>query len=211
MPPHLHRRPSLRKPMPPPGRVLLLPPHHAKTHRQPETASQPPIHLPPAFTRRSLRPPAHRRQRHRSPPRRPPPLRPPDRQPQPPQTSNPHQNRNPDRRRDHHRPRPRRPGPAHRYLRDRKAQKRCRPAHRAHAAKQRRRTNPRGRTDHPSHPPGHRRQSSQHRPSHIQTSPLPVFTTHFKRCVISTEAKEVEKSTSPPQLSQNRTPADTYW
>jgi hypothetical protein len=73
MPPHLHRRPPLRKPMPPPGRVLLLPSHYPPPRRESAPAPQPPLHLPPAFTRRPFRhpvfhrpgPPAYRRQRDR--------------------------------------------------------------------------------------------------------------------------------------------------
>ena len=151
MPPHLHRRPPLRQPLPPPARVLLLPPHHPKTHRQPATTPQPPLHLPPAAARRPLRhpglhrrsPAAHRRQRHRPPPRRPPPLRPPDRQPQPPQTPTRKNHRIPSRipnhlpdcRRDHHRPRTRHPRPTHRSLRNRNPQKRRPPTHREHPAR----------------------------------------------------------------------------
>jgi hypothetical protein len=154
MPPHLHRRPPLRQPLPPSGRVLLLPPHQPKASRQPTPTPRPSLHLPPAPARRPLRdpilyrpgPPAHRRQRHRPPPRRSPPLRPPDRQPQPAQApTHPAQrqtHRNPNRRRDHHRPHPRHPRPARRSLRDHKTQKRRPPTHRADNAKRERRSRP---------------------------------------------------------------------
>ena len=145
MPPHLHRRPPLRQPLPSPRRVLLLPPHHPKTRRQPaasaaaaappSTCRSPKTAPPSSLHRRS--PPAHRRQRHRPPPRRPPPLRPPDRQPQPPQTQ---PQRKPDaeprnRRRDHHRPRTRHPRPARRSLSDNTTKKHSSQTHRAHHAK----------------------------------------------------------------------------
>jgi hypothetical protein len=181
MPSHLHRRPPLRQPLPPQGRVLLLPPHHPKARRQPNPAPYPPLHLPPASARRPFRhpglhrrsSPAHRRQPNRSPPRRPPPLRPPDRQPQPAQNANRHQTRRrtPNRRRDHHRPRSRNHRPAHRSLRGNRAKKHSGQTHRAHHAK--RTAGPRRkhhakrtigsptRTRHHPHPPGHRRQSPQ--------------------------------------------------
>ena len=238
MPPHLHRRPPLLEPMPSPGRVLLLPPHHPAPGRQPKTAAQPPLHLPPAFTRRSLRhpglhrrgPPAHRLQRNRPPPRRPPPLRPPDRQPQPPQTTNRHQNRTPDRRRDHHRPRPRHPRPAHRHVRARKTQKRCRSTPRAHPARQRKRR---------------QRKRREGRREGRRTTPAPdpitlptlqatadnlpntrQVTSNLRRCLSSPPNSKdvsfqpnperaqrvggaVEKSASPPQLSTSHLPTIT--
>jgi hypothetical protein len=178
MPPHLHRRPPLRQRLPAARRVLLLPPHHPKTRRQPKTTKKPPLHLSPAFTRRPLRhsglhrrgPATHRLKRHRPAPRWPPPLRPPDRQPQPPQTPARSHHRTRDRRRDHHRPRIGHPRPAHRYLRVRKTQKRRRPAHRADVADAgRRRTSPPPQTRHYPHHPGHRRQSTQHPPRKTQT------------------------------------------
>jgi hypothetical protein len=146
MPPHLHRRPPLRQPMSPPARVLLLPPHHAKTRRQPNPAPHPPLHLPPAAPRRPFRdpaihrrsPPAHRRQRNRSPPCRPPPLRTPDRQPQPPQTPSRPQcqtRASRVRRRDHHRPRTRQPRPTHRSLRENRTKEHSGQTHRAHHAR----------------------------------------------------------------------------
>lgn len=90
MPSHLHRRPSLRQPMPSRRRALLLPPHHPQTHHRSPPSPLPPHRLRSAPARGSLRhpilhrpgPPAHRLQRHRLTPRRTPPLRPPDRKPQ---------------------------------------------------------------------------------------------------------------------------------
>src|SRR5260370_25864915 len=62
MPPHLHRRPPLRQPMPAPRRVLLLPPHHPPPGREPRPPPPPPPPLRHPPTRRPLRPPVlHRR------------------------------------------------------------------------------------------------------------------------------------------------------
>jgi hypothetical protein len=164
VPPHLHRRTPLCQPMPPSGRVLLLPSHHPQASREPTPTPQPPLHLRPATTGGPLRhpvlhrrsPPPHRLQRHRPSPRRPTPLWPPDRQPQPAQDANHHQSRrSPNRRRDHPRPHPRRPGPARRSLRHRETQKPGRRTTRAHHANRRR--NHLTRTHHhPRHPGGRR-------------------------------------------------------
>ena len=116
MPPHLHRRPPLRQPMPARRRALLLPSHHPQTHHRSTSPPLSPLRLRPASTRRSLRhpilhrpgPPAHRLQRYRPAPRRTPPLRPPDRKPQPaPRSSSIPRSRSRNRRRDHPRPRSR--------------------------------------------------------------------------------------------------------
>ncbi len=135
MPPHLHRRPSMRQPLPPRRRPLLLPPHHPKTRRRPAATPRPPLHLRPfaARSQRSFRysachrrsSPPHRLQRHRPPPRRPPPLRPPDRQPQPPQTRETRTRRS--RRRDHRPPRTRCPRPTRRSKQSHPTQERCHP------------------------------------------------------------------------------------
>ncbi len=116
MPPHLHRRPPLRQPMPARRRALLLPSHHPQTRHRSTSPPLSPLRLRPASARRSLRhpilhrpgPPAHRLQRYRPAPRRTPPLRPPDRKPQPAPRSRsiPHR-RSRHRRRDHPRPRSR--------------------------------------------------------------------------------------------------------
>src|SRR5258708_24869334 len=81
VPPHLHRRPPLRQPMPAPRGVLLLPSHHPPPHREPRRPPPPPgpLRHPPArgplphpvLHRR--RPPPHRPPRDRPPPRPPPP------------------------------------------------------------------------------------------------------------------------------------------
>src|SRR5258708_40196450 len=42
VPPHLHRRPPLRQPMPAPRGVLLLPPHHPPPGREPRRPPPPP-------------------------------------------------------------------------------------------------------------------------------------------------------------------------
>ena len=121
MPPHLHRRPPLRQPMPARRRPLLLPPHHPQTSRRRKDPQDPPLHLRPPAPRRPIRhpalhrpgPPANRRQRNRPQKSRPPPLRPSDRQPQPPQTNHHAKhtiqtaNHTPNRRRDHPPPRTR--------------------------------------------------------------------------------------------------------
>jgi hypothetical protein len=168
MPPHLHRRAPLRQPMPPSGRVLLLPPHHPKTYCESKTAPQPPLYLPapapggslchPILHRRG--PPAHRLQRHRPAPRRPPPLRPSDRQPQPPQTAIIQAQRRRtsrrNRRRDHHRPGPRCPRSTRRSRSRHNTQKHHQPIARTHNARAAiiRST----RTRHHPHPPGHGKQ-----------------------------------------------------
>jgi len=205
MPPHLHRRPPLRQPMPASGRVLLLPPQHPQTRDSLARPPKPPLHLRNPAPRRPIRrpalhrpgPPAHRLQRHRPPPRRPPPLRPPDRQPQPPQTPTRHQVRLrtptgiPNRRRDHHRPHPRHPRPPRRSRQGHRAQERRPRTHgkdlgRGVESQQRtqtRPTTPTNRTNptkihHRPHPPGLRRP--------FQT---------YQRSVIPTEAK---RSGGPP-------------
>ncbi len=90
MPPHLHRRPPLRQPMPTRRRLLLLPPHHPPPGPGPAHPRRP-LRLRPPHARRPRRhptrhrrdPPPHRPQRDRLQPSRSPPLRPPDRQHQP--------------------------------------------------------------------------------------------------------------------------------
>jgi hypothetical protein len=115
MPPHLHRRPPLRQPMPARRRALLLPSHHPQTHHRSTPPPLPPLRLRPAPARGPFRhpilhrtsPPAHRLQRYRPTPRRTPPLRPPDRKPQPPPRPHPiPRSHNRIRRRDHSRPIP---------------------------------------------------------------------------------------------------------
>ncbi len=220
MPPHLHRRAPLRQPMPPSGRVLLLPPHHQKTRHQPAPSPKPPLNLRPASPRRPLRhpglhrpgPPAHRRKRNRSPPRRPPPLRTPDRQPKPPKDPASHQThrRTPNRRRDHHRPHPRHPSPPHRSLRDHIPQKRGRPTHRTHDA-DRRRTSPHARTHHHRHPASHRRQSPQHAHSHtptvvISTNPKNVIPQQLKDVISTGVQRSGEIRFSTSSLTQPHPP-----
>ncbi len=120
MSPHLHRRPPLRKHLPPRRTLLLLPPHHPKTRSPP--VPRPKIQLRPTFTRRPQRhpglhrhhPPENSQQRPRLQKSRPAPLRPPDRQPKPPQTAT-SRPRNPRTDpRDHHRPGTRHPRPTNR-------------------------------------------------------------------------------------------------
>jgi len=91
MPPHLHRRPSLRQSMSSRRRALLLPPHKPQAHHRSSPSPLPPLRLRSATARGSLRhsilhrpgPSAHSIQRYRLPARRTPALRPPDREPQP--------------------------------------------------------------------------------------------------------------------------------
>ena len=113
MPPHLHRRPPLRQPMPARRRALLLPSHHPQTHHRSTSPPLPPLCLRPPTAGGPLRhtilhrtsPPAHRLQRYRSASRRTPPLRSPDRKPQPPSRSRPIPlSRSRNSRRDHPRP-----------------------------------------------------------------------------------------------------------
>ena len=180
MPPHLHRRPPLRQPMPARRRPLLLPPHHSQADSGPKVPQDTSLQLPAPTPRRPIRhpalhrpgPPKNRRQRNRSQKSRPAPLRPPDRQPQSSQT---HQNTKhtiqrasptPDRRRNHLRPRARHPRSTIRNHSTCRTQKRRHPPHRGDRARARGRG--RGRkeapgiddpstTHHALNHPGHRR------------------------------------------------------
>jgi len=62
MPPHLHRRSPLRQCMSPPGRILLLPPHHPPPRGKTPASAAPPGPVRPTPPRRPLRHPVlHRR------------------------------------------------------------------------------------------------------------------------------------------------------